>query len=67
MLLLGIVGLLADRRGRSLLAFTAGFAVLVVPVALATRPAPRDDPFHGLGYQILEASADYYWSPSLGA
>lgn len=67
MLLLGIVALLADRRGRPLLAFAAGFAVLVVPVALATRPAPRDDPFHGLGYQILEASADYYWRPSLGA
>ena len=67
MFLLGIVALAADRRGRSLLAFAAGFALLVVPVALATRPAPRDDPFHGLGYQILEASADYYWTPSLGA
>ncbi len=67
MLLLGLAGLLADRRGRPLLAFAAGFAVLVVPIALATRPAPQDDPFHGLGYQILEASADYYWRPSLGA
>jgi hypothetical protein len=67
MLLLGIAGLLAERRGRPLLAFAAGFAALVVPFALAKRPAPRDDPFHGLGYQILEASADYYWRPSLGA
>ena len=67
MLLLGIAGLLAGRRGRPLFAFAAGFAALVVPFSLATRPAPRDDPFHGLAYQALEASADYYWSPSLGA
>ena len=67
MLLLGIAGLLADRRGRPLLVFAVGFAVLVVPVALASRPEPWDDPFHGLGYQILEASADYYWRPSVGA
>jgi hypothetical protein len=67
MLLLGITGLFADRRGRPLLAFAAGFAALVVPFSLAARPAPPDDPFHGLGYQVLEASADYYWSPSLGA
>src|SRR6185295_4664451 len=32
MLLLGIAALLADRRGRPLLAFAAGFAVLVVPL-----------------------------------
>jgi hypothetical protein len=67
MLLLGMAGLLADRRGRHLLAFAAGFAALVVPLSLAARPAPGDDPFLGLGYQVLEASADYYWSPSLGA
>ena len=67
MLLLGIVALLADRRGRPLLAFAAGFAALVVPFSLAARPAPPGDPFHGLAYQALEASADYYWSPSLGA
>jgi hypothetical protein len=67
MLLLGMAGLIADRRGRPLLAFAAGFAALVVPISLAARPAPPGDPFHGLGYQALEASADYYWSPSLGA
>lgn len=67
MLLLAIAGLFAGRRIRALLAFAAGFAVLVVPFSLGASPAPPGDPFHGLGYQILEASADYYWSPSLGA
>ncbi len=67
MLLLGIAGLFAARRLRPLLAFAAGFAVPVALISLALQPAPPGDPLHGLGYQILEASADYYWSPSLGA
>src|SRR5262249_40688099 len=33
---------------------------------LVGRSTLPGDPLHGLGFQILEGSADYYWVPSLG-
>ena len=54
-----------DRRGRPLLAFAGAFAAAALPFWLATRPGPGGDPLSGVSYPILEASADYYWRPSL--
>jgi hypothetical protein len=66
MLVLGLIGLSLARRPRLLAAFAGGFVVFAVPFGIAAQPAPPGDPFHGLGYQILEGSADYYWVPSIG-
>lgn len=64
--LMGIAGLLAARRGRALLFLAGGFAAVVAAFSLAARPVPPGDPYRGLGYQVLEASSEYYWTPSLG-
>src|SRR5262249_1157316 len=63
MLLLGLIGLSLARRPRLLAAFAGGFVIFAVLFGIAAQPAPPGDPFHGLGYQILEGSADYYWVP----
>lgn len=64
-LTLGVISLALARRGRALLLFFAGFALLVAAFSLTAWPVPPGDPIHGLGYQILEGSADYYWKPSV--
>lgn len=66
MLLLAIVSLFLAGRGKALLLLLAGFAALATPFWWMSRSTLPGDPLHGLGYQILEASAEYYWVPSIG-
>ena len=62
-LLLALATFAARHQWRAALPLATGFAVLFVPVWLATRPAGGDR-LRGLGFSILEASRDYYWNPS---
>ncbi|HEY6221919.1 MAG TPA: hypothetical protein VIX13_05220 [Candidatus Eisenbacteria bacterium] len=64
--LMGIVAFAVPRELRRLLVFVTGFAVTGGLGLTLLHPTPPGDPLHGLGYQILEASADYYWTPSIG-
>ena len=54
------------RRPRGLAAFAAAFLLLSGGAWLATRRAAGPDAFRGVGFPILEGSAEYYWRPSLG-
>jgi hypothetical protein len=56
---------LTARESRRLLPFLAGFLILVLPFWYAGRGNAPGDPLHGLGYQMVEGSADYYWIPSI--
>jgi hypothetical protein len=64
-LLLAAACIAAAREGRRILLLLAGFAVLILPFWYAGRSSLRGDPLRGLGYQIVEGSADYYWAPSI--
>jgi hypothetical protein len=55
----------AARAWLALLGVAGAFLAAGVPVWLATRPPEGGDPLGGLSYPILEASADYYWRPSI--
>ena len=55
----------AAREIRRLLFFLVGFAALILPFWYLGRSNLPGDPLHGLGYQIVEGSADYYWAPSI--
>jgi hypothetical protein len=61
-ILLALVTFLLRREWRAALPLVSGFALLFVPVWLATRPAGGER-LRGLGFSILEASQDYYWHP----
>jgi hypothetical protein len=63
--LLACVALAAGRRRRGVLLLLAAFAAVSVPVWFATRPREKADPLGGLSYPLLEATADYYWRPSI--
>ncbi|HMF08342.1 MAG TPA: hypothetical protein VKJ00_04350 [Thermoanaerobaculia bacterium] len=63
--LIAAVVFAAAREIRRLVFFLAGFAVLIVPFWYLGRSNLPGDPLHGLGYQIVEGSADYYWAPSI--
>ncbi len=64
--LLMAASLLQGRMWRPLAVFAASFAVLTLGVWAATRSSAGPDPLRGVGHPILEASAEYYWRPSLG-
>lgn len=64
-LLLVIASCALEKHWRRLPLFLISFAALLLPFWMATSPAPGGDPLRGLGFQLLEASADYYWRPSL--
>ena len=64
-LLLMCLSLAGERRLRGLLLVLAVFAAVSLPVGLATRPREKGDALGGLSYPILEATADYYWRPSI--
>ncbi len=64
--LLMAASLLHGRNWRALGVFAAAFAVLTLGVWALTRPAAGPDPLRGVGHPVLEASAEYYWRPSLG-
>jgi hypothetical protein len=64
--LMGIVAFAFSRHLRRLAGFFTGFIAVTVLGLVSLHPAPPGDPVHGLGYQILEASANYYWTPSIG-
>ena len=64
-LLLACVALAAGRKWRGALLLVVAFAAVSVPVWLATRPREKADPLGGLSYPLLEATADYYWRPSI--
>lgn len=55
----------ATRRWSGLLAVLAVFTAISVPLWLDTRPPEEGDPLGGLSYPLLEATADYYWRPSI--
>ena len=63
--LIAAVVFTAAREIRRLLFFLAGFVVLILPFWYLGRSNLPGDPLHGLGYQIVEGSADYYWAPSI--
>ncbi len=63
---LAVVLLGRDRRWRPLAIYAATFLLLAIGSWAATRPVAGADPIRGIGHPILEASADYYWRPSLG-
>jgi hypothetical protein len=65
MLLLATASLGLAREGKRLLLFLAGFAALALPFWFIGRANLPGDPLHGLGFQIVEGSADYYWAPSV--
>jgi hypothetical protein len=65
MVLLAAASLGLASEGKRLLLFLAGFAALALPFWLASRSNLPGDPLHGLGFQIVEGSADYYWTPSV--
>jgi len=64
--LLMTASLLHGRNWRSLGVFAASFALLTLGVWVFTRSAAGPDPLRGAGHPVLEASAEYYWRPSLG-
>jgi hypothetical protein len=65
MLLLAAASLGLAREGKRLILFLAGFAALGLPFWFIGRANLPGDPLHGLGFQIVEGSADYYWAPSI--
>ena len=64
-LVLAFVAFATGRNWRGSLLVLAAFATVSVPVWLATRPREKADPLGGLSYPLLEATADYYWRPSI--
>jgi hypothetical protein len=64
--LLTAAAFLAGRIWRCLGVYAASFTLLTLGVWMVTRPAPGSDPLRGAGHPVLEASATYYWRPSLG-
>jgi len=64
-LLLLVLRLLLARRSRAALLATAAFAAVFLPVSFARGPGAGADTLRGLTFPVLEASADYYWRPSL--
>lgn len=62
---IGVFVFAAARETRRLLFFLAGFAVIGLPSWYLGRSNLPGDPLHGLGYQIVESSAEYYWTPSI--
>src|SRR5262249_18540950 len=65
-LLLALASAAYSKKWRELPMYLLSFAILAAPFWIATRPPPDADPFRGLSYQVLEASADDYWRPVLG-
>jgi hypothetical protein len=63
--LIAVIVFAAAREIRRVVLFLAGFAILVLPFWYLGRSNLPGDPLHGLGYQIVEGSADYYWAPSI--
>jgi hypothetical protein len=55
-----------DRLWRSLAIYAATVLLLTIGSWAATRGVSGGDPIRGIGHPILEASAEYYWRPSLG-
>jgi hypothetical protein len=55
-----------DRLWRSLAIYAVTFLLLTIGSWAATRGVSGSDPIRGIGHPILEASAEYYWRPSLG-
>jgi hypothetical protein len=64
-LVLLLFRLAAVRAWAALLGVAGVFLAAGVPVWLVTRPPAGGDPLGGVSYPILEASADYYWRPSI--
>jgi len=64
-LLLGVLGLSLFRMFRPAILFGAGFGALMIAFIAVARPIPASDPLYGLGYQVLEAASEYYWTPSV--
>lgn len=64
--LLTAAAFLAGRSWRCLGVYAASFTLLTLGVWMVTRPAAGSDPLRGAGHPVLEASATYYWRPSLG-
>jgi len=64
-LLLGVTTFAIARSFTSMVWFLAGFALLALPFWYTGRSNLPGDPLHGLGFQIVEGSADYYWAPSV--
>ncbi len=63
---IAVAFLCRDRRWRSLAIYGVTFLFLTIGSWAATRPVAGADPIRGIGHPILEASAEYYWRPSLG-
>jgi hypothetical protein len=63
---IAVVLLCRDRLWVSLAIYAATFLLLTTGAWAATRGVSGSDPIRGIGHPILEASADYYWRPSLG-
>lgn len=64
--LLTAAAYLARRSWRCLGIYAASFTLLTLGVWIVTRPVAGSDPIRGVGHPVLEASATYYWRPSLG-
>jgi hypothetical protein len=64
-LLLGVIPILFGKRWTRLLPLAAGLAAVAFPIWIASRTARESDRLRGLSFPILEASADYYWHPSI--
>ncbi len=63
---IAVVLLCRDRLWRSVAIYAATFLLLAIGSWAATRSVSGSDPIRGIGHPILEASAEYYWRPSLG-
>jgi len=64
-LLIGVMTFAIARSFKSMIWFLAGFALLALLFWYIGRSNLPGDPLHGLGFQIVEGSADYYWAPSV--
>lgn len=58
--------LLCRRLGAGL-RVAAGFLVIAVPIAIASRPGPRGPALRGLAFPLLVGSTDYCWEPAVPA
>jgi hypothetical protein len=65
MLVVAAASLALARERKRLLLFFVGFGALALPFWFIGRANLPGDPLHGLGFQIVEGSADYYWAPSV--
>ncbi len=55
-----------EKNWTAILAVLAVFAAAAIAVGLLPGARGKGDPLRGLSYPLLEATADYYWRPSIG-